>query len=201
MTNNGDFEFLSVGQITGSASDCSFLAPVQFAVSRSSQCFRTISIENCSGGTSLDAKVYTTGNDDFGVLATPGENGTVVSIHKQYFCKSKGPADKTEGSSNQILLILTNDSAISVDDTIECSSLSPTFDQQANVCRNVVISLLYNFVWNGPEIKDIRITIALADVPIDATFAQKFDIKWSHKTFIVNDTNLPSDRNVKNTVK
>jgi hypothetical protein len=169
---------------------CIDSTPVRFLVNREAHCVRAISRNHCEKATNsplsaqshilvdsvMPNKSHISG---FLYVAMDSVRQNSVQTELKFLCFSNGSDYVT--FSNNIFRTNVSDRFLNPevleDDVSSCEFsgsvediLTTSYDEKEHICRNVLISVSYDFVWKGTDILNLTVTYVLADVPV-APFA------------------------------
>jgi hypothetical protein len=151
---------------------CSWLSPIRFLISSSDVCNIRILPTSCSSDVRLNARMYSagfSGQNSGAVLQVIAKNGmrTAVSrVHFRFLCLTAGANMRPKRCK--------------WDDGMTAPP-APTI--QSSICRNVVVSVMYRFVWSGQQILSLEGIVTVTDVKLDNTetgvqHSQKFEVMF-----------------------
>ncbi|XP_033610631.1 tectonic-2-like isoform X2 [Cryptotermes secundus] len=160
-------------------------SPVRFLVNREARCVRAISRERCERPmhSPLSAQSYIIADSVINVshtsrylhVAMDSLGHKTVHTELKFLCFSNGSNYVSfshnvfrSNVSNMIFKPQVPEDGLSLP---ECSSsiediLMTSYDKKEEICRNVFISVFYDFVWSGTDIVNLTATYVLADVPV-----------------------------------
>jgi hypothetical protein len=164
---------------------CTDSSPVRFLVNREAHCVRAISRKQCERAmhSPLSAQSYIIADSVINVshasgflhIAMDSLGHNTVHTELKFLCFSNG-SDYVSFSHNVFRSNVSNtlfNPQVPEDDISlrECSGsvediLMTSYDQKAEICHNVLISVFYDFVWSGTDILNLTATYTLADVPV-----------------------------------
>lgn len=164
---------------------CSDSTPVRFLVNHEARCVREISRNQCkkAANSLFSAQSYNIGDSmtktsdilDFFHVAKDSRGQNSVQTEFKFLCFNNG-SDYVTFSNNvfrsNVSNLLFNQQIFEDDLSLcECSGsvediLTTSYDDEREVCHNVLISVSYDFIWKGTDILNLTATYVLADVPV-----------------------------------
>jgi hypothetical protein len=164
---------------------CIDSTPVRFLVNRETQCVRAISRSRCEKAVNspfsaqsymiADSSTKTSDISGFLHVAKDSLGQNSVQTELKFLCFNNG-SDYVTFSNNvfrsNVSSVLFNQKVHEDDLSLcECSGstediLMTSYDDEEEVCRNVLLSVSYDFVWKGMDILNLTATFMLADVPV-----------------------------------
>lgn len=152
---------------------CINTLPLRFLVNHDSKCVRSISRELCNQS-SFSAMSYLVASSEDKVSVFPqiqmdNEGRNATSTFVKYICKKNGFSYIT--FSKNIFDSVSDSAQHSIGVTAEnkeCDSthLFTSFNSSTGVCENVIVSVMYDFLWFERELTFLNATYTLADVPV-----------------------------------
>jgi hypothetical protein len=162
---------------------CSASTPVRFLVNHEARCVRAISRSLCEKAVNsplsaqshiiADSVINTSSISGVLHVATDSRGRNSVQTEQKFLCVSNG-SDYVVFSNNVFGPNMHN---IPLNSEVLESELSPSncsgsvedilmtsYDEKEEVCRNVLVSVSYEFVWKGTDILNLTATYILADV-------------------------------------
>lgn len=157
--------------------------PVRFLVNREAHCVRAISRNLCEKAVNsplsakshiiADSVINTSSVSGFLPVAMDSLGQNSIQMEQKFLCFNNG-TDYVVFSSKVFGPNLRNiplNSEVLVSDLSlsKCSGsvediLKTSYDEKEEVCRNVLISVSYEFIWKGTDILNLTATYILADV-------------------------------------
>jgi hypothetical protein len=163
---------------------CIGSSPVRFLVNREAHCVRAISRKRCEGAFHsplsaqnhiiADSVINASHSSEFLHVAMGSLEHNTVHTELKFLCFSNG-SDYISFSHSvfrpSVSNMLFNPQVPEDLSLLECSDsvesiLTTSYDKKEEICRNVLISVSYDFVWSGPDILNLTAIYALADVPV-----------------------------------
>jgi hypothetical protein len=164
---------------------CFDSSPVRFLVNREAHCVRAISREHCERAihSPLSAQSHIIADPVINIshasgflrVAMDSLGHNTVHTESKFLCFSNG-SDYVSFSYSVFRPNVSNmlfNPQVPEDDLSlpECSGsvegiLVTSYDKEEEICRNVLISIFYDFVWSGTDILNLTSTYVLADVPV-----------------------------------
>jgi hypothetical protein len=163
---------------------CIDSTPVRFLVNRGAHCIRAISRNRCEKAMNspfsaqshiADSMSKTSDISGFLHVAKDSLGQNSVQTEIKFLCFNNGSDYVTFPNSvfrSNVSDILFNHHILEDDLSLcKCSGsvediLMTSYDEEREVCRNVLISVSYDFIWKGTDILNLTATYILADVPV-----------------------------------
>ncbi|XP_047738526.1 uncharacterized protein LOC125178546 [Hyalella azteca] len=159
-------------------SHCSDL-PLKYLQEAKVKCYERITAKNCESNESFNILKYALANTNEEdqlrfehlplLVSTLSDKSTLlasirVSRHHDIFYKLKLNFYKQPSpAASQILFAWY---ALNSKGTVNNSSFLPRYDEQKEVCHNVVTGVEYLFIWEGQNVLGLDINVELATVPV-----------------------------------
>jgi len=156
---------------------CSWIVPVKFLTSSNDVCSVRISPTSCSGNPQLDARMFSPGSalwpggPSKRIIAELGSRTPVSHVDVKFSCST------TVGLEKHVKQCEWDDGGV---------ALPPSPIKDGRMCRNVVVSAVYNFMWSGQIIVSLGGMVILADIEIDGD--ERGDYITVSQTFRVSFT-------------
>jgi hypothetical protein len=146
---------------------CSRRTPVKYLVDQNSECFQMVTQENCETNEFLSLTKYLVkGVNSEAPFPSVMSNYPSESIEASISVHCLENALARLHSSKNILKIIRqiNKNVTRVD--CKNSIFKPHFNPKSKMCENVVVSVSYDFQWNGTSPTRLQAKFELANIPV-----------------------------------